>query len=174
MRLTVLTLAAVAAAVALTGCQKQLKAPRDAGVCYFIGHPDGPDGKPTVKFNPIARDVPDLEHCAVKLYGARMSMLATNTAGNRTEGSYQGSFLFVTNSTVDYSQTYEGPAFPFLVKDPYSDRLVTPGSVEVEDTPDNEPHQVEVPKNLPQKNDQGVVVTQNPKDEPPAPQAKKP
>lgn len=151
MRLKVLMLAA-AAALTLTGCAKHLKAPTDAGVCYFIGHPKGADGKPTVKFNPIARDQDTIEKCAVQLYAARRAMVATNTAGEVTEGAYQGSFLFVTGQTVDYSQTYEGPSFPLLVKDPYSDRLVTPGSVEIDDTPTyNGPHTVAIPKDLPKE-----------------------
>ena len=152
MRLKILMLTAVAAAVTLSGCERHLKAPTDVGVCYFIGHPKGPDGKATVKFNPIARDQDTIEKCAVKLYAARRDMVATNTAGTVTEGAYQGSFLFVTGQTVDYGQTYEGPTFPLLVKDPYSDRLVTPGSVQVDDTPtDNGPHTVAIPKDLPKE-----------------------
>ena len=160
MRLKLLLLAGLAATTALSGCTPRVKAPRDLGVCYFIGHPVGADGKKTLKFNPIGHDQPDIEHCAVLLYNARMTMLATNTAGRLTEGSYQGNFLFADNGGVSYGQTYEGPTFPLLVKDPNSERLVAPGSVVEDDTPtDTEPHTVAVPKDLPEKNAKGDVVT---------------
>ena len=172
MRLNSL-LVTVLAAVALGGCVARVKAPTELGVCYFIGHPKGPDGKSTFKFNVVARDQPDVEHCAVQIYNARMAMLATNTAGKETEGAYQGNFLEVTNTEVRFSQTYEGPYFPLLVKAP-DNRLVAPGSVVIDDTPAEGPQTVTVPKDLPEKNDGGVVVTQNPGDAPPAPAAKTP
>ncbi len=162
MRLKILMLATAAAATAVTlaGCQPRVEAPRDLGVCYFIGHPKGADGKATIKFNPIAKNQPDVEHCAVALYSARTDMLKTGTAGEVTEGAYQGSFLFITNTKVSYSTQYDGPAFPLLVKDPYSERLVQPGAVQVDDSPaDNGPHNVEVPKNLPQKADAAAGTT---------------
>ncbi len=163
MRLTVLTLAALAGVLALTGCEKHLKAPGDTEVCYFIGHPTGSDGKSTVKFNVLARHVPDPEHCAGELYKARMSMAATNTAGDMTEGVWQGAFLFVGNSTVDEALSYEGARFPFLVR--VGDQFVPANQVQqADDTPDTKPQTVEVPKDLPKKNDQGIVVTPAPDD----------
>ena len=162
MRPTIILLGLVAGAATLSGCTPRVKAPSDIGVCYFIGHVKGADGKPALKFNPIARDQPDIEHCAVQLYNARMNMLATNTAGSETEGAYQGSFLFVSNKAVDYSEHYEGPTFPLLVKAP-DNRLVAPGSVVIEDAPDPDaPRTVEVPKDLPKT---GATITQNPADE---------
>lgn len=151
MRLKLLLLAAVAVATTVSGCAPRLKAPRELGVCYFIGHPVGPDGKRAVKFNEIARNQDTIEKCAVQLYNARRAMQATNTAGKVTEGAYQGNFLFATNQRIDYGQTYEGPTVTLLVKDPYSDRLVEPGAVMQEAPVDNEPHTVAVPKDLPTK-----------------------
>lgn len=143
-----LTLAA-APLLVLGGCVKRVEAPADTGVCYFIGHvskKEAPDG---LKFNVIARDQPDLEHCAVQLFNLRRSMLATGTAGEVTEGSYQGDFMQVTNHEVREAPHYEGPYFPFLVKAP-DDRLVTPGSVVEDDTQGDGPQQqVAVPKDLP-------------------------
>jgi hypothetical protein len=148
-----ITIAAFALAAApllvLGGCIKRVEAPADAGVCYFIGHvkkTEAPDG---LKFNVIARDQPDIEHCAVQLYNTRRAMLTTGTAGQVTEGAYQGNFMQATNSEVRESPHYEGPYFPFLVKAP-DDRLVTPGSVVEDDTQGDGPQQqVAVPKNLP-------------------------
>jgi len=148
MRMTPLAsfaLAALALSI-LVGCESRLKAPEEAGVCYFIGHPS--NGVP--KFNPIARNVPDLEHCAVYVYNVRMDMLKTGTAGKETQGSFAGNFLFATNKEVRFAQHYESPTFPLLVKAP-DGRLVTPGSIVQEDDTPSGPVTVNVPKDLPQK-----------------------
>lgn len=140
---------AAAPLLVLGGCQKRVEAPTDAGVCYFIGHVKKTEAPGGLKFNVIARDQPDIEHCAVQLYNTRRAMLTTGTAGEVTEGAYQGNFMQATNSEVRESQHYEGPFFPFLVKAP-DDRLVTPGSVVEDDTQgDGAQQQVAVPKNLP-------------------------
>lgn len=139
----------LASALSLAGCEKRLKAPNEPGVCYFIGHPS----KDEVKFNVIGRNVPDLEHCAALLYGVRRTMVLTGTAGPETEGTYRGGFLFVTNRDVRMSTTYEGPRFPFLYRTP-DNRFVPPGAVQFEDETDpvpNDPHTVEIPKDLPKK-----------------------
>ncbi len=137
----------VALTAALTGCaDHKLKAPKDAGVCFFIGHPK----EGGVKFNPIAKNDPDLEHCAVHLYNLRMGMVLTGTAGAETAGSYQGNFLFVTNREVRYSQHYEGATFPLLTKAP-DGRLVQPGSIVEEPDAPSGPQTVNVPKDLPTK-----------------------
>lgn len=151
MRSTTIAVLSLAAApmLLLGGCEKKIQAPADTGVCYFIGHVKTTEAPNGLKFNVIARDQPDMEHCAVQLYNTRRAMLTTGTAGNETDGAYQGSFLRATNEAVDYSQTYEGPYFPFLVKAP-DDRLVTPGSVVQDDTQGDGPQQtVAVPKDLP-------------------------
>src|SRR6185312_7794208 len=146
--IAVLSLAA-APMLLLGGCEKKIRAPTDSGVCYFIGHVKKTESPNGLKFNVIARDQPDMEHCAVALYNTRRAMLLTGTAGENTFGAYQGSFLRANNTAVDYSQTYEGPYFPFLVKAP-DDRLVTPGSIVEDDTQGDGPQQqVAVPKNLP-------------------------
>ncbi len=142
------------AVLALSGCEKEVKAPREQGVCYFIGHPPGAKEP---KFTAVAHDVPDLEHCAVQIYIVRTGLRKTGTAGEVTEGSYQGSFLFVSNSEVRMSQKYDGPQFPLLVK--AGDKLVQPGAIEIQDEPLAGKQTVEVPKDLPKKDDQGKIVT---------------
>ncbi len=144
---TVLLLGAAAVStLALSACDKRLKAPDEAGVCYFIGHPKS--GVP--KFNVIARNVPDLEHCAVYVYNVRMDMLRTGTAGKETQGSFNGNFLFADNREVRFAQHYESPTFPLLVKAP-DGRLVTPGSIVQDDDAPSGPITVNVPKDLPTK-----------------------
>ncbi|MFT4075440.1 MAG: hypothetical protein QM647_07890 [Asticcacaulis sp.] len=132
-------------ALSLTGCQKRVQAPEANNACYFIGHPR--DG--SLKFNELSKNEPDLEHCAVRLYNARMDMMATRTAGEQTIGAYNGVFLFATGREVRYSQHYEGPVFPLLVKAP-DGRLVAPGSVVQEEAPTGQPVTVDIPKDLPQ------------------------
>ncbi|WP_157138988.1 hypothetical protein [Asticcacaulis biprosthecium] len=134
------------AAFGLTACEKRLKSPGERGVCYSVGHPASGE----VKFNVIARDVPTLEHCAVQLYNVRMQRLATGTTSDWTEGSYGGSFLWANNREVRYSQHYEGPRLPFLVRAP-GNRLVQPGSIVIEDEAPSGPVTVELPDNLPTK-----------------------
>lgn len=141
-------------AVALTGCEKELKAPVADDICYFIGHPPGAKEP---KFNPVARNVPSIEKCAVELFTVRTNMRVTGTAGPVTEGAYNGSFLFVNNTTVEMAPKYEGIRMTLLVK--AGNKLVQPGAIVVEEPRGNEPHTVEVPKDLPQKNAEGKVVT---------------
>ncbi|ESQ76455.1 hypothetical protein [Asticcacaulis sp. AC402] len=138
---------AATAGLGLAACEQRLKAPFEAGTCFSIGHPAS--GEP--KFNVVARDVPSLEHCAVHIYNLRQTRLATGTAGEVTEGSYGGSFLWANNREVRYSQHYEGPRMPFLVRAP-GNRLVQPGAIVVEDTAPSGPVTVEMPDNLPKTN----------------------
>ncbi|MGZ3306402.1 MAG: hypothetical protein ACXU8U_11130 [Asticcacaulis sp.] len=144
---------AAAPVLMLGACQPKVQAPKDQDVCYFIGHVKEPgETKTSLKFNVLGKNVPDMEHCAVLLYNARRSLLATNTAGKETEGAYNGSFLLATNHDVRSSTTYEGPYFPFLVKAP-DNRLVAPGSIQVDEDEtqgDGKQQTVAIPKNLPQ------------------------
>jgi len=142
------------AVLGLSGCEKEVNAPREEGVCYFIGHPPGAKEP---KFTAVARNVPDLEHCAVQIYIVRTDLRKTGTAGEVTEGSYQGSYLFVSNNEVRMSQKYNGPQFPLLVK--VGNKLVQPGAIQIEDEPLPGKQTVEIPKDLPQKNDKGEIVT---------------
>lgn len=141
-------------AASLTGCEKQLKAPAADDVCYFIGHPPGSKAP---KFNPVASNVPSIEKCAVELFTVRTNMRVTGTAGAVTEGAYNGSFLFINNTTVEFAPKYEGIRMTLLVK--AGNKLVQPGAIVQEEPRGNEPRTVEVPKNLPQKNAEGEVVT---------------
>ena len=128
----------------LASCKKEIKAPDVADECYFIGHPS--DG--SLKFNAIAHNQPDPEHCAIYVYNARLDMLRTGTAGEVTEGAYNGSFLWATNREVRFSLKYDSPRFPLLVR--ANNKLVKPGAV-VEDVPSDAPRTIEIPDNLPQK-----------------------
>ncbi|ESQ84448.1 hypothetical protein AEAC466_08840 [Asticcacaulis sp. AC466] len=132
------------AGLALAGCEKRVKAPDVLGACYFVGYPAAGG----LKFNKLSDNEPDLEHCAVRLYNARMDLMATRTAGEQTIGAYNGMFLFASGREVRYSRNYEGPAFPLLVKAP-DGRLVAPGAVVQQEAPPSGPVTVDVPDNLP-------------------------
>jgi len=143
---TILLMALVGAlaAAGLSGCKERVKAPAVSGTCYYIGYPKSGG----LKFNELSKNEPDLEHCAVRLYNARMDMMATRTAGAQTIGAYNGVFLFASGREVRYSQHYEGPVFPLLVKAP-DGRLVAPGSVVQEEAPTGGQVTVDIPKDLP-------------------------
>ena len=147
MNWKLIAVAAVAGAAAfgLTGCEKQLKAPMERGVCFSIGHLSTGE----TKFNVVARDVENLEKCAVHIYTLHRSRLATGTAGEWTEGTYGGAFLWANAREVKYSQHYEGPRMPFLVRAP-GNRLVQPGAI-VEEEPPSGRITVEKPDYLPTK-----------------------
>jgi len=139
------SLIGIAAVGGLSGCQKRVKAPDVAGACYYVGYPKAGG----LKFNELSKSEPDLEHCAVRVYNARMDLMATRTAGEQTIGAYNGTFLFASGREVRYSRHYEGPAFPLLVKAP-DGRLVAPGSVVQEEAPTGGQVTVDIPKDLPQ------------------------
>ena len=145
MKTKIILLTGLIGLTALTGCQKRVKAPEVAGACYYIGYPKAGG----LKFNELSKNEPDLEHCAVRVYNARMDLMATHTAGDQTIGAYNGTFLFASGREVRYSQHYEGPAFPLLVKAP-DGRLVAPGSVVQEEAPAGTQVTVDIPQDLPQ------------------------
>jgi len=115
-------LAALIAAVALAGCKPQLQPPGDVGVCYHLAAMVG--GKP--KFNVVARQVPDMEHCAAQLEAMRDRFLSLGGTNRDIVGAYQDNFLFLNDDGVFTSATYDGHQYPFLVRS--GDQLVPVGS----------------------------------------------
>ena len=115
----------LASALVLTGCQPQVAVPTETGVCWHMVTLE--DGK--TRFNPLARNITDIEHCAAALEVMR---LENNRMGqNRDEvvGGYQGSFIWLEREGVFISQTLNGARFPALVRSG-DGRLVIPGAVE--------------------------------------------
>ncbi|HUZ11553.1 MAG TPA: hypothetical protein VMU93_01715 [Caulobacteraceae bacterium] len=118
-----LSLAAAAFAVVLAGCSHGPQPPGDVGVCYHLAAFEA--GRP--KFNVVARNVPDLEHCAAQLEAMRLRFLRFGVGQEDITGAYQGAFLFLGPQGVFTSQSYDGAQYPFLVRTP-DGRLVPPGS----------------------------------------------
>lgn len=115
--------AASLALVTLTGCEKQVIAPADRGVCYMIGILD--DGE--IKFNKIKENVADLEHCALELELVRLRFLRLGSNQTEITGAYQGQFLFLQNAGIYTSPKYKGVRYLALVR--YKGELVMPGAI---------------------------------------------
>jgi hypothetical protein len=119
-----LSLIAATAAVGLTACEKQTKAPFEAGVCmHVIEQKDG-----TLKFNPVARNVPSLELCAAELEGARLRFVRLGSPNREMTGAYQGKFIFLRKEGIYLGDTYEGARFMSLVRTG-DGRLAVPGAM---------------------------------------------
>jgi hypothetical protein len=76
---------AMACAVTLAACDKQIDAPIDKGVCW---HMVTVGGQP--KFNVLARDQADLEHCASELEKMRINFQSLGLPQGDITGAYQG------------------------------------------------------------------------------------
>jgi hypothetical protein len=127
MKKTVLAAAAVltVSSLALAGCEKQTKAPFEQGVCFQVA--TNKDG--TLRFNPLERNVPQLELCAAALEGARVRFVRLGQSNSKSMvGAYQGSFIFVEKEGIFVGQTYEGPRFMSLIRTG-DGRLAVPGAV---------------------------------------------
>jgi len=121
LRLAIAAFAALAA-VALTGCRAQIEPPGDAGVCYHLAAIE--NGKP--KFNVLARNVPDMEHCAAQLEAMRTHFLSLGGTHSDIVGAYQANFLFLGDQGVFTGASFDGARYPFLVRS--GDALVPVGS----------------------------------------------
>jgi hypothetical protein len=87
-----------------------------------------------VKFNPLARNVPDLEHCAAALEAMRVEFLSLGGQQTSVIGAYQGQFLFVQPDAVFTAQAYDGFRYPFMIRTG-DGRLAVPGALPLEPAP---------------------------------------
>jgi hypothetical protein len=125
MRLRTLGLVAAGLAVSVAGCEKQLEAPTDRGVCWHLVQPP----HAPAKFNVLARNTPDLEHCAAELEKMRLSFVSLGVPqGDLTMGAYQGQFLFLQREGAFTSSTANGFRYPFMVRTG-DQRLAIPGAM---------------------------------------------
>jgi hypothetical protein len=115
---------AMLAALSLGACQKELAAPTDTGVCWHLAQfPDG-----SLKFNRLAANQPDLEHCAAQLEMMRLRFRALGSTQTDITGAYQGQFLFLQPEGVFTAQSYAGYRYPFMVRTG-DGRLAVPGAM---------------------------------------------
>jgi len=82
----------------LAACSPQADAPSGVGLCWRLFEAAGSQSR----FQVIARDVPNLESCAVQLEGARMM------EARPTSGAYNGHFIFVTEEQITSARTMNG------------------------------------------------------------------
>ena len=122
LRLALLPL--LIAGASLTACKAKLEPPGDTGVCYHVA--TNKDG--SVHFNVMAKNVPDMEHCAGALEGMRLRFLSIGGSNTDIVGAYQGNFLFLQDEGVFTSDSYDGARYPFLVHS--GNQLVPPGQAQ--------------------------------------------
>ena len=125
MRRPLLIAVSVAAAgLALSACEKQIKAPFEQGVCFQVAT----NKDKTLRFNPVARNVASMELCAAELEGMRVRFVRMGSPNRTLTGSYQGSFIFLEKEGIYLGQTYDGARFMSLVRTG-DGRLAVPGAV---------------------------------------------
>ena len=107
----------------LAGCEKQVEAPYDKGVCWKMEFLEG--GK--VRFNKLAENRPSLESCAGALEGLRIANQRFGPPEDPFVGAYQGNFLFIDQYGVFTAPSLKAARYPALVRTG-DGRLVLPGT----------------------------------------------
>ena len=123
MRPTASIFAMALAGACLVGCEQQVQAPTDRGVCW---HMVVVGGRP--KFNVLARGQTNLEHCASELEMMRINFQSLGLPQGPITGAYQGQFLFLNRYGVFSAQTLNGYQYPFMVRTG-DGRLALPGAM---------------------------------------------
>lgn len=123
------SLVLILAASALAGCgEPQTRAPDARGVCYSVVPGEG--GQPP-RFNVVARDQPQIEHCAARLEEMRVRFLRLGGSNREVIGAYNGQFLFIDRRGVFFGKTLEGSRF-FALARTGDGRLAIPGAIQRE------------------------------------------
>ncbi|MET0336830.1 MAG: hypothetical protein ABW063_03620 [Caulobacter sp.] len=116
--------AAGLAAVTLAGCEKPIEAPYDVGVCWHVV----PQKDGTMKYNSLAKSVPNVENCAASLEGMRIRFNRMGMNQQQLIGAYQGNFLFVQREGIFVGKTLTGGRSLALVRTG-DGRLAVPGAM---------------------------------------------
>lgn len=123
MRLLALA-AAGAGALVLAGCgDSSLKAPTDVGVCWHLVRVQG-----EYRFNRLAANQPQLEHCAARLEDMRLNFMRLGSAQTEVVGAYQGQFIFLQREGVFTARSLNATPYLALVRTG-DGRLAIPGAV---------------------------------------------
>ncbi|HLI65511.1 MAG TPA: hypothetical protein VKU90_04020 [Caulobacteraceae bacterium] len=120
MRSFVLSALTLIGAAALGGCQPQVDAPTDKGICWQAVQ--ARDGK--VTFNKVSAGERSIETCAAALEGMREHFLTLGGSAEDITGAYQGNFLFLQKEGVFTAETLNGPRY-FLLGRTADGRLAT-------------------------------------------------
>jgi hypothetical protein len=115
--------ATLAAAAALSACQKRTEPPGDVRVCYHVV----PQKDGSLKYNKLVV-APNLETCAANLEAMRVKFLRMGGNAQNIYGAYQANFLFLEKEGVMTSTSLEGPRYVALVRTG-DGRLAIPGAM---------------------------------------------
>jgi hypothetical protein len=116
--------AALVLAAALAGCgDSGLKAPTEAGVCWHLVRAEG-----EYRFNRLADNQPQLEHCAARLEDMRLRFMRLGSQETEIVGAYQGQFIFLQREGIFTSKRLNSTPYLALVRTG-DGRLVMPGAV---------------------------------------------
>ncbi|RAK61341.1 hypothetical protein DJ021_16795 [Phenylobacterium hankyongense] len=116
-------IATLAAAAALSACQKRTEPPGDVRVCYHVV----PQKDGSLKYNKLVV-APNLETCAANLEAMRVKFLRMGGNAQNIYGAYQANFLFLEKEGVMTSTSLEGPRYVALVRTG-DGRLAIPGAM---------------------------------------------
>ncbi len=114
----------LAAALSLAACDKTIDAPGARGVCWHMATA----AKGQVRFNALAQNQPDLEHCAAQLDQMRLRFMGLGSTQQDVVGAFQGQFLFAGPQGVYTAPSLNGYRYLLMVHSG-DGRLVTPSSM---------------------------------------------
>jgi hypothetical protein len=116
--------AAALGALASAGCSDNgLKAPTDVGVCWHLVRVEG-----EYRFNKLASNQPQLEHCAARLEDMRLNFMRLGSAQSEVVGAYQGQFIFLQREGVFTAKSLNSTPYLALVRTG-DGRLAIPGAI---------------------------------------------
>ena len=124
----VLLTVAASAAVGLASCgEKPIEPPSNIGICWHaIPQQDG-----AIKFNELAKNVPNIETCAATLEGMRIRFARLGSQQREITGAYQGNFLFLQSEGVFVASDTKRARYLALVRTG-DGRLAIPGAIKRE------------------------------------------
>jgi hypothetical protein len=116
---------AALAAFGAAGCsgQAELAAPTEVGVCWHLVRADG-----QWKFNRLAANQPQLEHCAARLEEMRIRFMMLGSEGGEVTGAYQGQFIFLNQRGVYTARSLSTTPYLAMVRTG-DGRLAIPGAI---------------------------------------------
>ncbi|WP_312165335.1 hypothetical protein [Phenylobacterium sp.] len=111
------------AVLALAACSKRTLPPGGEGICWVVSKQDG-----ELKYNKLATNVPDLEHCAAELESMRVRFLRMGGSVREVTGAYKGNFIFVERQGILTAPSLEQAPYLALVRTG-DGRLAVPGAM---------------------------------------------
>jgi hypothetical protein len=120
-----LAAAVIAATLAGAACSNGPDFTFEPGVCYFVATPEGEPPRLEV----VARDQPQIEHCAGRLEEMRLRFLRMGGSNQEIVGAYQERFIFIDREGVKFGQSLTGSRF-FAMARTGDGRLAIPGAIQ--------------------------------------------